>query len=384
MSKDIVHTIAEISDNQCYGCRACCQICPQKCIIMQPDNEGFLFPIIKFNDCIQCGLCYRVCPVNHSIAYSPRKVFAVKSKNKKTQYLSSSGGAFMELSSWAIENGHIVYGAVYEKNTFRVYHKSADNFTDILRFRGSKYVQSDTCNTFTEVKENLCSGKKVLFSGLPCQIQGLKNYLQKDYLNLVCIDILCHGVPSPLLFRDYITCISRKYGIIKSINMKDKTNGWGKQNLKFEFENSNKQMAPQIAALWNTIFYSNIALRESCYSCKFACFERCGDISLGDYWGIEKYQPQFFDRNGVSLMLVNTLKGDEFVSSVAEKFQLEETKAGECFQPALKMHTSKPPWREYFWRYYQYYGFEDAAYTFWKVALSNPLLLKIKRLLKRR
>ena len=166
--------------------------------------------------------------------------------------------------------------------------------------------------------------------------------------------------------------------------MKDKTNGWGKQNLKFEFENSNKQMAPQIAALWNAIFYSNVAQRKSCYSCKFARFERCGDISLGDYWGIEKYQPQFFDRDGVSLMLVNTLKGDEFVSSVAEKFQLKETKEEECFQSALKKPTSKPPWREYFWRYYQYYGFEDAAYTFWKVALSNPLLLKIKRLLKRR
>ncbi len=378
-------TIADVPHAECYGCSACQAICPKKCIHMPSDDEGFLYPVIDDSNCIRCGLCYSACPVNIVNLKSPRGVYAVKAKDSHIQQASSSGGAFMVLAQQAINQGYLVFGAVYDADLSGVHHESISNVADLTRLRGSKYVQSDLRETYAEVKKLLLAGRKVLFSGLGCQIQGLQNSLGKTtYPNLLTIDLLCHGVPSPLLFKDYIRCITRKYGKITSLNMKDKENGWGQQQLRFTFANPTKKPHPQGTQLWNKIFYSNVALRPSCYGCKFAHFERGGDLSLGDFWGIESQHPSFYDKNGVSLLLTNTEKGQHFLDETKEQLTILQTDKETCMQPALSHAVEKPQWRNFFWKQYQLYGFEHVAWHFWHTAFSSPLKIKVRQLFRRK
>lgn len=376
-------TVAEIDTLKCCGCSACSQICPKNCIVMQSNSEGFLFPVINEEVCIKCGRCYDVCPTHKFIKFNPLKIIAAKAKNKVLQQESSSGGAFTVIAMWAIRNGYTVYGSVYSKDFTKVYHKSTCSIDDLWEFRGSKYVQSDIGTTYLEVKNDLMYGKKILFSGTPCQIQGLRNFLGKDYSNLITIDILCHGVPSPLLYNDYITCIIRKYGTILSLNMKDKTEGWKKQQIRFGFEKYSKISYDGVENLWSKIFYSGVALRPSCYRCSFACLERCGDISLGDCWGIEKYYPDFYDKDGVSLMLINTFKGIQLADLLKNFLEYKIMDSSECLQPILIHPTEEPRWRSFFWEKYYKFGFEYVIYYFWKLSFCNILWLKFKQSLNK-
>lgn len=368
------------SKDTCCGCTACSNICPKQCISMQSDAEGFKYPIVDENLCVDCGLCLKVCPWENYDLSQPLKVFAVKAKNKEIQYLSSSGGAFREIAEKLHHERYHVFGASYSADFTKVQHIQIDNVSDLNCLRGSKYVQSDLHEVFLKIRALLNSGKKVLFSGTGCQVAGLKSFLRKDFDNLFTIDILCHGVPSPKLFEQFIDSIKSEFGEITSINMKDKSDGWGHQKIRIV---ASKDVPVDVSQIWSKIFYSRLTMRPSCYGCKFMTIKRAGDISLGDYWGIEKIAPDFSDKSGVSLVLLNNDKGIDLFNKIRYKFSCRESNKDECLQPVLIGPVPSPEWRNGFWQYYNRFGFRDTVHSVWGCLFGNPLLLKFQHLLKR-
>lgn len=225
-----------INKADCCGCTACASICTHSAITMQPDIEGFLYPAVNSDLCTNCGLCEKVCPTTYydtlDKAMSSPKIYALRNRDSKILKTSSSGGVFAELVSYTLSKDGVVYGAVYDEN-FHVIHRLAKNETEALQIRGSKYVQSDLRGIYKDIRDQLRKNQFVLFSGTPCQVQGLKNFLIKPYVNLLTVDIMCHCVPSPRVYDDYLHFIQKTFkSSISSIFMKDKTLGWGKQRLR--------------------------------------------------------------------------------------------------------------------------------------------------------
>lgn len=366
--------------NTCYGCTACSNICPKQCIKMTVDSEGFRYPVVDKDQCIDCGLCLKICPWEKHDLYQPQKVFAVKAKNKEIQYSSSSGGAFQKIAEYLIYKGYHVFGASYSDDFTKVQHTQVDKASELSCLKGSKYVQSDLRNSFPRIRELLNSNEYVLFSGTGCQVAGLKSFLQKDYDNLLTIDILCHGVPSPRLFEQFIDNIKIRFGDITSINMKDKSDGWSHQKIRIL---ASKYVPVEVCQIWSKIFYSRLTMRPSCYGCKFMTINRAGDISLGDYWGIEKIAPDFTDNSGVSLVLINNTKGRNLFHKIQEKFNYLETNIEDCLQPVLIGSHSAPIWRDDFWNYYKRFGFKDTIQSCWGYSFGNPLFIKLVHQIKR-
>lgn len=364
----------------CCGCGACAGICPKSCIQMNIDREGFSYPSVDESLCIECGLCIKTCPWEHNEKKVPRHAYALKAKDSDVQYKSSSGGAFYVIASHLITKGYIVYGAAYSEDFSKIIHIRINQCSELPLLRGSKYVQSSLSESFNEIRSLLEAGERVLFSGTGCQVAALKSFLKRDYENLITIDILCHGVPSPLLYKHYIDNVRKKYGEISFINMKDKTNGWKHQQLKIV---AKKDVPTDIQDLWYRIFYSRVALRPSCYDCLFMDIARPGDISLGDYWGIEHVSHEFLDKDGVSLMLSNTEKGCSVFNAVRDNFKWLETTTEECMQPVLRGAEGAPEWRNSFWDTYHELGFKETIFRFWNVSFDNKYIHTLKRILNR-
>lgn len=364
----------------CCGCGTCAAICPKSCISMTSDEEGFMYPSVDESLCVNCGLCLKICTWEHPIKKEPRHVYAIKAKDINVRYQSSSGGAFDVIARFLLNKGYVVYGAAYSDDFSEVNHIMIKTASDLPLLRGSKYVQSNMTDVFTEIHSLLISGEKVLFSGTGCQVSALKLFLKKDFDSLITIDILCHGVPSPLLFRLYIKNVKEKYGHISTINMKDKTNGWGHQQLRMI---ATKNVSTDVQNLWYKIFYSRIALRPSCYECIFMDIARAGDISIGDYWGIENVNGSFLDKRGVSLLLSNSEKGHQIFESVKKYFEVLETTVEDCYQPVLKGPEPSPEWRFSFWNTFYQIGFNETVYRFWNVTFGNKLIYRFQRIVKR-
>ena len=345
----------------CTGCTACYNICPKHSITMLSDHEGFLYPHVNEQSCIECGLCVKVCPILNYGDTPKNEVmsaYAAHHKNKNTWYLSSSGGAFSSIVEYVLENHGVVYGAAYNDD-FKVCHERADNNDDALKFRGSKYSQSVLYDIFKDVKNDLSLGKLVMFSGTPCQIAGLQSFLRKDYKNLLTVDLICHCVPSPKVFNDYISFIERKYKKkIVYINMKDKTEGWPVQSPRIYFDDGTTLFGEYDSYLWEKIFYSYLAIRPSCHKCKFSNLNRGGDITVGDYWGVEKIHPEFNHPNGASLVLVNTNKGHKYFTHISNSLDYTNTNAQKAL-PNTLLYTTKPnSRRSQFWKDYSKLSFE--------------------------
>lgn len=361
----------------CYGCTACYSACPQNAISMRFDSEGFKYPVIDTNKCIECCLCEKVCPqigLDEQIKRKTEWAYCLYNNDPVKLINSSSGGIFCELSQYIIENGGVVYGAVYD-NKWTVYHERATVLSQLQKFRGSKYVQSDLRDIFKSVVTDLKSNKLVLFSGTPCQVVGLKKFLHKDYTNLITCDLICHGVPSPLVFKDYISLIQKKRkNMVTYINMKDKTEGWGKQSLRIYYEDNTSEQGTSLSYLWNKVFFSNLALRPSCYTCKFVDYNRCSDFTIGDYWNINKFHPEFYNKDGVSLILIQTNKGLDIFNAIKEHLTYRPLMYGEYPQESLEQPVEMPLLRDYYWKdLYQrgfafvarkYFGYED---RFWRL-----------------
>lgn len=309
-----------VKQDKCSGCTACMNSCPKKAITMKKNEEGFYYPIIDMNKCIDCGLCKKVCPaLNNKEGKKEIDAYACYNKNEKIRLDSSSGGIFNVLAEYIIENKGIVYGAAFDEQ-YMVKHIAIKCKKEIKLLRNSKYLQSELNDIFVDVKNNLQQEKLVLFTGTPCQIEGLKLFLKKDYDNLYTQDIICHGVPSPLLWDKYLSCITNSE--IKYANFRNKDNGWSNFGLyiksDIEYNNSHKDDK------YFNLFLSNIALRMSCYNCSSKKKYRNSDITLADFWGIDNILPEFNDNKGVSLVIVNSDKGKKLFNEINNEIIFKE------------------------------------------------------------
>ena len=302
---------------QCCGCSACVARCPKKCIGMTTDKDGFYVPeVLNVDACIDCGICSKACPFeNPKSNDETTRFYAAYSTNEQFIMNSSSGGIFPELAAAFLKTGGMVYGA-YMDDDYTLYHTGINDLSDLPKLMRSKYYQSDIRNTYHECQQDLIGGKKVLFSGVPCQIQGLKRFLGKNYDNLYTVDIICHGVPSPLMFSAYRSYLERKHsGKIVEVNFRDKTKyGWSVA-MKYVIEKPNGIRKEYVynynLSSYLRPFLMGLLTRESCYRCPFSSLERPGDITLGDFFGYQITRPELAHKEGLSLILVNSAKGCE-------------------------------------------------------------------------
>lgn len=301
----------EIRDKYtCCGCHACFQICPVKAIKMAFDEEGFLYPEVNSKRCINCHKCEQVCPeIIQENTLPVMKTYAAYRKSFEKRLDSASGGIFAVIAEFVIKNSGVVIGAAFD-DTWNLKHCAIQSSDDLINLQGSKYLQSTIGTAFQETEKYLKHGKMVLFSGTPCQIQGLKKFLKMDYPNLITVDLICHGVPSPKVWEQYITEISKGRKLEK-FQPRDKSNGIEDAPLIFRFSNGDSIIEKYSENLYIKGFIKDYYLRPSCYKCKFKSSERCSDLTLGDFWGIEKIEPNFADQYGISAVMLHTDKADK-------------------------------------------------------------------------
>ena len=303
--------------NQCCGCTACASVCGHGSITMVEDAEGFKFPNIDTATCVGCGLCEKVCPMLHPESErSVKQVIGAKHQDAVVRKTSSSGGVFSLLAEVFIVDGGVVVGCAMDKNLQAV-HIICETIEDIIRLRSSKYVQSNVEGIFPQVRKLLRDGRKVLFSGTPCQVAGLRRFLVKPFGNLFCVDVLCHGVPSPKLFREYKEMMEQQYGSqAHSVNFRSKKKEWKRLYINFRFDNGKEYFKNATFDPYMQLFLGNKSQRNACFHCPFTTTNRQGDISLGDFWGIGKNFPGLDDDKGISMILINSDKGEEMYSKI--------------------------------------------------------------------
>lgn len=303
--------------HNCCGCSACASICPKHCIIMQDDSEGFLYPKVNEADCIDCGLCEKVCHELHPFEErKPQKVYAAINKDEEVRLKSSSGGIFYLLAEKTIAEGGVVFGARFDVQ-WQVVIDYAETMEGIRTFMGSKYVQARMATAYADAKRFLTEGRKVLFSGTPCQIAGLHHFLRKPYDNLLSVDIICHGTPSPKVwgrYLDEVVTAGRK--AINDVQFRNKRNGWKAFNFTMEYNKEEHSVSLRSHHQQNHFmraFLRDMILRPSCHACRTKEGRSHSDITLADFWGIEKEYPSMYDDKGTGLVLVNTVKGREAI-----------------------------------------------------------------------
>lgn len=311
----------------CCGCCACYNICPNKAITMEIDEYGFKYPKINKEKCINCGLCEKVCPIlnNQKERLHDIDVYAIYNKDKEQRRKSSSGGIFILIAKEIIRRNGVVFGAAFDEQ-FNLYHTYVEKEEDLEKFMKSKYLQSDINDTYRKVKELLSEGRYVLFTGTPCQIEGLKKYLMKDYDKLYTQDIICHGVPSPKVWNLYKKYRMEQDGAKPTcIDFRNKKPNWNLYSLLFKYKDK-EYIKNYKEDLYMKSFLRNTCLRDSCYNCNFKKKYRISDITLADFWAIEKVHPDMFDNKGTSAILINSNKGKELFNAIKDKCEYKKSK----------------------------------------------------------
>lgn len=348
----------------CSGCTACYAICGRHAIEMREDPLGFKYPVVDTEKCVECGLCDKVCAFNdiYSTPDNLDRPIALGGRHKDIEEVdkSRSGGIFAALSDAVLSEGGVIYGAGYD-SSFRVIHKRATDPSERDELRGSKYVQSDIGNIFLQVESDIKANRKVLFSGTPCQTAGLSSFLRLRKVNcdrlLIC-DIVCHGVPSPYIWRDYLKYIQKKERQkIIDVNFRDKLRfGWSAHKESFKLEN--KYIS---TCTYTNAYFQHIMIRRSCEVCHYTNLRRTGDITLADFWGWEKSNPDMNkDDKGISLILVNTNKGARHIEQIKNKILSFPVNIEQALQPNLQSPSSVHPGREQFEKDYERFGFEKS------------------------
>ncbi len=366
---------------KCSGCSACKSICPKNAIEMLSDEEGFLYPVLNKDKCINCGLCKNTCPYDKELDLNePVKAYASQEKDEKNLLNASSGGMFGVFAESILNDGGCVSGAVYT-DKFKVSHILTNEKNEALKMKGSKYVQSDMKDCFSQIKEKLSTEESVLFTGTPCQCHGLKSYLKKDYENLYLVDLICHGVPSPKLFESYISYEEKKFGKLTEIKFRNKKiHGWGSKGsikaLKGERE-TEKSITPFNNSFYNLYYIENAVSRKSCYSCPYAQIKRSGDITIGDYWGVENAFPQEKMKNGVSALLINTEKGEKLFEKTKDKINFFSADVSHIQKGNgnLNEPSKKPSEREILYKDLNEKGYEFIIKKYCRLSYVKPFII---------
>lgn len=363
-----------INKSECCGCTSCMNICTKNAISMIADKEGFLYPKIDYKLCIDCKMCIKVCPlkkngINNEFdsdykeerEVNPNEQFYYAAKHKDIDVIesSSSGGVFTALSDYILENKGSIYGAAFDEN-FVVKHMKAIDKSGRDKFKGSKYVQSSLNNIFSEIRNDLNNDMYVMFTGTPCQCSGLKNYIIKsktEHKKLYMCDFICHGTPSPLIWKEYIEYLQEKFDdkIVK-FSFRSKRNGWKNAQIEAVFLKGeyNKECNSKYSFL--KLFRSLVVVRKSCFNCKFTSYNRNSDITIGDLWNIESVNPGFDNDKGVSSVIINSKNGVDWFNKVKYNLDYIQCSREECWQPHLEYSSVEPKIRSRFWSEYNEKG----------------------------
>lgn len=373
-----------IDKNKCTGCTACYNSCPKNAISMVEDSEGFKHPVIDQEKCINCGLCKRVCPVlNTKENSSLNKCYVGYSKNEEEKMKASSGAIFSLVANYILDNGGEVVGAAFDNN-MKLKHVAVSKKEDLDKLKGSKYLQSDLDNIFSYIKEVL-KNKKVLFVGTPCQVAGIKAFI-KNSDNLYVLDLVCHGVPSPKLFAKYINELNvNNNDVIKDYKFRDKSTGWDTYSNKMIFGNK-EIIQDKDKNDYMKLFLADVALRESCFNCNFKLGNKYSDITLGDFWGVQNYHKDFYNKSGVSAIVVNTEKGNELLEIIKDNLVFKECKLEEIVEgnPSLQKSGVYPVNRSSFFKDLDKLSVSELSKKYVKKrSLIRRVLSKVKILVKK-
>lgn len=365
----------------CCGCQACAQVCPKHCISMQSDEEGFLYPRIDMEQCVHCGLCEKVCPVR-SAGEEPDglpEAYAAYDRREDVRLASSSGGVFSLLAEKVLAERGVVYGAAMEDvNTVKHIRVSQPDGLSLLR--GSKYVQSDMGTAYSQAREDLLSGKTVLFTGTPCQIEGLRGFLGKEYPNLLCVDIVCHGVPAPEVWRSYVRYReNRAKSPAVRVSFRNKKYGWKDYCVVLDYANGKTEVNGFREDLFMRAYLHDLCLRPSCYECRFKKCNRVSDLTLADFWGIEQACPQMDDDKGTSLLLVHSEKGKDVLQKLFDKMEYRQVDFAASVRrnPSMVSAVKKPEARDLFLRDVKQESFPKAVRRYVKQKPNIKRMLKV-------
>lgn len=383
------------SHRQCTGCAACANSCPKNCITMRRDPEGFLRPTIDSTHCIHCNKCEQSCPLMIPPKHlnTETKAYAAIHGDPQIRLASTSGGVFSLLCEWVLAQGGAIFGATYD-DTFSVIHHKITRRSDLDRLRTAKYAQSVIDHTYREAQQLLIQGQYVLFSGTPCQIAGLTSFLKKNYENLILVDLICHGVPSPAVWAYYVAYRSQRDNngaAPTSINMRCKNTGWPQYSVCFNYNNEFHYTASNTQDPFLRCFIANLCLRPSCYNCAYKGTSRISDFTLGDYWGVWNQLPEYHDEQGTSLVLLHTEKAHKIWETLSP-LHYQEVDIDKALEenPSALVSSNLPHHREYFMTHYANDDFQKLVdkllpkpktLPFWRQVL--PFLRRARRRLLR-
>ena len=369
-----------VSKSKCSGCHACFNICPKDAITMIPDENGFKYPQTNDDLCIHCDLCKKVCPILKDIKKeNDIHAYACINKDDEIRRNSSSGGVFYLLAKNVLSRNGVVFGARFNDD-FEVVHDYIEKVEDIHLFQGSKYVQSTIHDSYKKAKQFLNENRLVLFTGTPCQIEGLLSYLQKDYPNLITQDIICHGVPSPKLFKLYKENIQNKYGDdITKINFRKKTNSWKNYEMSIDLKNHHYEISHN-DDVYMKAFLNDIALRDSCYQCNAKKKHRLSDITLADFWGIENVLPEMDDDKGTSLVIINSVLGNQLFEEIMDQINYREVEYEKAIanNPSLYRSVNRPKNRDAYLNNVTTDNLNDITKKNTTVSILKKVIRKIK------
>ena len=359
----------EIKEKEyCCGCGACAQKCPVHCIEMVEDKEGFLYPRCNIERCVNCEQCVSICPViNKSTGIDRLKgCYVCYSCDDVIRVNSSSGGLFSLLAMETLKEGGTVYGAAFDSD-YMVHHIRIDHINQIYAIQKSKYLQSRIEDTYVSAQKDLQDGRRVLFSGTSCQIEGLKKYLGREHDRLLTVDILCHGTPSPMIWRLYLNSLNKNNSKrIIDINFRNKELGWKNYSLKISYDTDEYYSISHYYDTYMNLFLSDVILRPSCNNCQFKDINIAADSTLGDAWGINKILPIMDDDRGTSLLMVHTEKGEEYVKKLKNKIHFESIELDKILPPgadsrvSVKKHPKREEFFERVWKY------DTKAFVWWE------------------
>ena len=385
--------ISILAKEKCCGCHSCYNICPKKAISMVKDSEGFLYPRVSEDICINCGKCIQSCPgIKSPDVNLFDKAYACYAKREEEHLSSSSGGFFAVLAKEILQENGVICGAVFD-DSVKVKHIVTDNALDLEKIKKTKYVQSTIGQAYSQIKEILQTKRKVLFSGTPCQVAGLKLYLGQDYDNLVCVDLICHGVPSPEVFARYILEKGGEHKVT-AMSFRNKHPGKRSRTLDYWLDNGEKISESYEESPYIKGFIQNLYVRPSCFQCKYIGIERCSDITIGDFWSIDEFHPGFSNDKGTSAIILHSEKGIQMFEKIKDQLIYIKATSHEVgvWNSCIYKPVDKNPRRKLF---FEKWNSETIAEAVLELQVSNKssgqstkkvsfLLEKLKRVLYRR